>query len=168
MWPFSTDRLFWIKSTFVNLLISNLSFQLEECLLLFSTSLLKTTVLLINERLTALSLELLDMYWETVELVIFLPWNLPPPPWKPMFFLLQFQSCFLNCLDYPLRFASALLSQTAVAETKGQMQRASYCHQALEKLLLRFSLILLTLLNGCWIIFQKNVFFSLQQLCFIL
>ena len=57
---------------------------------------------------------------------------------------------FLGCLDYLYRFASALHS-CAVVETKSQIERSTYCHQALEKLLLSFSLILLTLLNGCWI-----------------
>ena len=60
-----------LKSTFPNLLRSELSFQLKECPLLLSTSLLKTSVLLTDERLPALHLELLVMHRETVELVMF-------------------------------------------------------------------------------------------------
>ena len=60
-----------LKSTFANLLRSD--FQLEECLLLLLTSLLKTSILLMDERLPALHLELLEMCRETVELVMFLP-----------------------------------------------------------------------------------------------
>ena len=58
------------ESTFVNLLKSDLSFQLEECLLLLLTSLLKTSVLLMDERFPAVHLELLEMCRETVELVL--------------------------------------------------------------------------------------------------
>ena len=60
------------KSTFTNLLRSDLSFQLEEYLLLLLTSLLTTRVLLMDERLPALHLELLEMCRETVELVMLL------------------------------------------------------------------------------------------------
>ena len=67
-------------STFTNLLISDLSFPLEECLLLLLTSLLKRSVLLMDESLPALHLELLGMFRETVELVMLLPRNLQPPP----------------------------------------------------------------------------------------
>ena len=67
-------------STFTNLLISDLSFPLEECLLLLLTSLLKRSVLVMDESLPALHLELLGMFRETVELVMLLPWNLQPPP----------------------------------------------------------------------------------------
>ena len=62
-----------LKSTFANLLRSDLNFQLEECLLLLLTSLLKTSVLLMDERLPALHLELPEMCQETVELVMLLP-----------------------------------------------------------------------------------------------
>ena len=62
-----------LKSTFDNLLRSGLSFQLEECLLLLLTSLLKTSVLLMDERFPAVHLELLEMCRETVELVTLLP-----------------------------------------------------------------------------------------------
>ena len=43
-----------LKSTFANLLRSDLNFQLEECPLFLLASLLKTSVLLMNERLPAL------------------------------------------------------------------------------------------------------------------
>ena len=69
-----------LESTFANLLRSDLSFQLGECSLLLLTSLLKTSVLLINERLPALHLELPEMCQEKVELVMLLPWNLLPLP----------------------------------------------------------------------------------------
>ena len=62
-----------LKSTFANLLRSDLSFQLEECLLLLLTSLLKTNVLLMVEYLPTLYLELLEMCRETVKLVMLLP-----------------------------------------------------------------------------------------------
>ena len=62
-----------LESTFANLLRSDLSFQLEECSLLLLTSLFKTSVLLMDERLPALHLELLEMCRKTVELVMFLP-----------------------------------------------------------------------------------------------
>ena len=45
-------------------------------------------------------------------------------------------------------------SYTVVVETKGQIERTSYCRQALEKLFLGFSLIIL--LNGRWMLFQKE------------
>ena len=61
------------ESTFANLLRSELSFQLEECLLLLLTSILKTSVLLMDERLPALHMELLEMCQETAELVLLLP-----------------------------------------------------------------------------------------------
>ena len=61
------------ESTFVNLLKSDLSFQLEECLLLLLTSLLKTRVSLMDEHLPALHMELLEMCQETGELVLLLP-----------------------------------------------------------------------------------------------
>ena len=61
------------ESTFVNLLKSDLSFQLEECLLLLLTSLLKTSVSLMDERLPALYFELQEMCRETGELVVLLP-----------------------------------------------------------------------------------------------
>ena len=64
------------ESTFVNLLKSDLSFQLEKCLLLLLTSLLKTSILLMDERLPAVHLELLEMCRERVELVMLLPRNL--------------------------------------------------------------------------------------------
>ena len=62
-----------LESTFANLLRSDLSFQLEECSMLLLTCLLKTSVLLMDERLPALQLELLEMCRETVELVMVLP-----------------------------------------------------------------------------------------------
>ena len=61
-----------LESTFANLLRSGLSFQLEECSLLLLTSHLKTSVLLMDERLPALHLGLLEMCRETVELVMLL------------------------------------------------------------------------------------------------
>ena len=82
------------ESTFVNLLNSDLSFQLEKCLLLLLTSLLKTSVLLMDERLPAVHLELLDMCRERVELVMLLPRNLLSPPSKFVSFLLQLRLCF--------------------------------------------------------------------------
>ena len=83
-----------LKSTFSNLLRSDLSFQLEECLLLLLTSLLKTNVLLMDEHLPTLHLELLEMCRETVKLVMLLPWNLLLPSWKFVSFLLQLQFFF--------------------------------------------------------------------------
>ena len=71
-----------LESTFANLLRSDLSFQLEECSLLLLTCVLKTSILLMDECLPALHLELLEMCWETVELVVLLPRNLLPLPWK--------------------------------------------------------------------------------------
>ena len=62
-----------LESTFANLLRSDLSFQLEECSMLLLTCLLKTSVLLMDERLPALQLELREMCRETVELVMLLP-----------------------------------------------------------------------------------------------
>ena len=62
-----------LESTFANLLRSDLFFQLGECSLLLLTSLLKTSVLLMDERLPALHLELPEMCQETVELVMLLP-----------------------------------------------------------------------------------------------
>ena len=67
------------ESTFVNLVKSDSSLQLEECLLLLLTSLLKRSVLLMDERLPAPHLGLLEMCRETVELVMLLPRNLLPP-----------------------------------------------------------------------------------------
>ena len=62
-----------LESTFANLLRSDSSFQLEECSLLLLTCLLKTSVLLMDERLPVLHLELPEMCRETVELVMLLP-----------------------------------------------------------------------------------------------
>ena len=62
-----------LESTFANLLRSDLFFQLGECSLLLLTSLLKTSVLLMDERFPAVHLELLEMCRETVELVTLLP-----------------------------------------------------------------------------------------------
>ena len=62
-----------LESTLANLLRSDLSFQLGECSLLLLTCLLKTSVLLMDERLPALHMELPEMCRETVELVMPLP-----------------------------------------------------------------------------------------------
>ena len=59
--PLPLAEYLGLKSTFANLLRSDLSFQLEECLLVLLTSLLKTSILLTDERLPALHLELLEM-----------------------------------------------------------------------------------------------------------
>ena len=82
-----------LKSTFANFLGDYVSFQPEKCPLLLFISLLKTSVLLMDEHLPVLYLELLEVCREITELMIVLPWNLLPPPWKLMSFLLQLQSC---------------------------------------------------------------------------
>ena len=52
------------------------------------------------------------MCWETVELVMFLPWNLLPLPWKLVSFLLELQFCFPWLPRLPIRicFCHFLLS----------------------------------------------------------
>ena len=69
------------------------------------------TALKMDERFPALHLELLEMCRETVELVTLLPWNLLPPPWKFLSFLLQLQFCLarLPRLSVAICFCSPLL-----------------------------------------------------------
>ena len=98
-----------------------------------------------DERLPALYLELLDIGRETVELVMFFLEISCHRLENSYLFCSSSNFVLLDCLDYLERFACAFRSYAVVVETKGQIERASYCRQALEKPLRSFSLILLTL-----------------------
>ena len=97
------------------------------------TSLLKTSVLLMDERLPALHLELLDIVRETVELVMFFLEISCHRLENSHLFCSSSSFVLLDSLDYLERFACAFRSYAVVVETKGQIERASYCRQTLEK-----------------------------------
>ena len=131
---------------------------------------MKTSFLSMDERLPALYLELLDTGRETVELVMFFLEISCHRLENSYLFCSSSNFGLLDCLDYLERFACAFRSYAVVVETKGQIERASYCRQALEKPLRSFSLILLTLkwsLNSLtkrflsWVCSNSTLFFNI-------
>ena len=108
-----------LKSAFANLPRSDLFIQLEEYLLFFMRSVLKTSNLLIDERLPGLYLEKLEMHRETVELMTFYHQTSCHRLENSCLSCSSSNVVFLNCIDYLYLFASSLRSYTVVVQMKG-------------------------------------------------